>query len=132
MSNAVRTPFRISPSEEYAPYVSPFSMARDVPTACEAVPMLIPCEKGFRTCHTSSILKPKTAPKRPTHTTMAAVSDGMPPDVLHTSMAMGVVTDLGASDTMTSCDAPMADAIRVTQTNPTRQPTSCDKRIGNS
>ena len=107
-------------------------MARDVPTACAAVPMLIPCEKGLRTCHTSRILNPKTAPKRPTITTIAAVSDGIPPDVLHTSMAIGVVTDLGASDTMTSCDAPRADAIRVTLTNPTRQPTSCDMRIGSS
>ena len=33
VSKAVSTPLRMSPKEAYAPYVSPFSMARDVPTA---------------------------------------------------------------------------------------------------
>ena len=43
-------------------------------------------------------LNPTMPPKMPTLTTTAAVNEGMPPSVEVTSIAIGVVTDLAASD----------------------------------
>lgn len=78
------------------------------------------------------VLKPNTAPSRPTHTTTAAVSDGIPPNVLVTSIAIGVVTDLGASDRITSCEAPINLAINTTDITPTIQPANWDRMMGSS
>ena len=66
------------------------------------------------------VLKPNTAPSKPTQTTTAAVRDGIPTNVLVTSIAIGVVTDLGASDRMTSCEAPISLAISTTEITPTK------------
>lgn len=74
--------------------------------------------------------KPVTAPNIPTKTTIVAVSDGMPPMLRVTSIAIGVVTDFAASDNTTSFDAPAYWAIATTEMMPTRQPTSCDINIG--
>ena len=65
-------------------------------------------------------------------TTMAAVSDGMPPTACVTSMAMGVVTDFDASDTTTIGVAPSSLAVSTTLTMPTTQPMNCDMRMGMS
>ena len=69
-------------------------------------------------------IKPQIAPNKPTATTTAAVSDGIPPMALVTSIAIGVVTDLGASDRITSWEAPMNFAISTTEITPTMQPAS--------
>ena len=47
------------------------------------------------------------APKIPTNTTIVAVRAGMPPTLLVTSMAIGVVTDLAANESTTSVEAPI-------------------------
>ena len=65
-------------------------------------------------------------------TTMAAVSDGIPPAVRHTSIAIGVVTLLGASDITTSLEAPKSCAVITAETIPTMHPTVCEKRMGMS
>ena len=78
------------------------------------------------------VLKPQIAPSKPTATTTAAVSDGIPPIALVTSMAIGVVTDFGASERITSCEAPMSLAISTTEITPTIHPASWDRRIGKS
>ena len=49
--------------------------------ACEAVPILRPWAIGLFTRPTCRSLNPNTAPNRPTITTIAAVSDGMPDTV---------------------------------------------------
>ena len=54
----------------------------------------------------------------------------MPPTALVTSMAIGVVTDLEASDRITSREAPNSLAIHTTDTTPTTQPASSERRIG--
>lgn len=70
------------------------------------VPIERPCAIGLPTCMIFIVLKPQIAPSKPTATTTAAVSDGIPPIALVTSMAIGVVTDFGASERITSCEAP--------------------------
>ena len=55
---------------------------------------------------------------------------GMPPMLRDTSMAMGVVTDLGASDMATSWLAPHIRATITTETMPDMQPTSDDTTSG--
>jgi hypothetical protein len=62
--------------------------------------------------------------------TTAAVSEGIPPTAFDTSMAIGVVTDFGANDIITSGEAPINLAIIVTETSPTTQPANCEIRIG--
>lgn len=47
-------------------------------------------------------------------------------------MAMGVVTDFDASDTITSCVAPNSLATSTTETMPTRQPTNSEMMMGRS
>ena len=60
--------------------------------------------QGKALCHRTAdvvsfmVLKPSIPPSKPTQTTTAAVSEGMPPSDLVTSMAIGVVTDLGARE----------------------------------
>lgn len=105
-------------------------MALLVPTACDAVPMDNPWAMGLCTWPTCNILKPSMAPNIPTTTTTAAVSEGMPPMLRDTSMAMGVVTDLGASDMATSWLAPHIRATITTETMPDMQPTSDDTTSG--
>ena len=61
---------------------------------------------------------------------MAAVSEGIPPNTWVTSMAIGVVTDLLASDMMTVSDAPNNLAIITTLTIPTMHPIICEAKMG--
>ena len=61
---------------------------------------------------------------------MVAVSAGMPPTLSVTSMAIGVVTDLAASESTTSVLAPIRRAIPTTDTTPTTQPANCDSSMG--
>ncbi|MNL04395.1 hypothetical protein D3C87_1249630 [compost metagenome] len=49
-----------------------------------------------------------TAPMMPVAITSTAVSEGRPPIFSDTPMAIGIVTDLGASERTTSGDAPSA------------------------
>ena len=132
VKRAVKIPLSVNPNPAYAPYFPLTSIAAEVPTACEAVPIDNPCAIGLFTCPIDNTLNPKIAPKIPTHTTTAAVSEGIPPTACVTSMAIGVVTDLEASDTMTSCVAPKSLATPTTETIPTRQPTNCDTMMGRS
>ncbi len=107
VSNAVNIPFSVNPRLAYAPYLLLMSMAVEVPTAWAAVPIESPWAIGLPTCMIFIVLNPQMAPSKPTATTTAAVSDGIPPIALVTSMAIGVVTDLGANERMTSCEAPI-------------------------
>ena len=101
-SIAVNKPFRVSPSEENAPYRSLLSIAADVPTAWAAVPIDNPWAIGLFILLIFTILNPAIPPKIPVQTTTAAVSDGIPPTVDEISIAMGVVTALGAKDIILS------------------------------
>ena len=125
-------PLRVNPKLAYAPYLLLISIAVEVPTAWAAVPMERPWAIGLPTCISFIVLNPRIAPSNPTQTTTAAVSEGMPPNVLVTSMAIGVVTDLGANDRITSWDAPINLAINTTETTPIKQPASCDSKIGSN
>lgn len=95
---AVKMPFTISPMLDMAPNDGLISMEREVPTAWAAVPIDKPCAAGFFTRVHFMMLYPKMAPKIPTTITTEAVNGGMPWMVFETSMAIGVVTDLGASE----------------------------------
>ena len=105
-------------------------MAREVPTACDAVPILRLWAMELRTCPTSSILNPNTAPNSPTNTTIAAVSEGMPCNDADTSIAIGVVTDLGANEIITASDAPIHFAVNTTETMPTKHPVNWETNNG--
>ena len=107
-------------------------MAADVPTAWAAVPIDSPPAIGLLIRLSFTILNPAIPPNRPVHTTTAAVSGGMPPTAEEISIAIGVVTALGASDIMTSCDAPNSLANSTTDTIPATHPASSDIISGNS
>ena len=47
-------------------------------------------------------------------------------------MAIGVVTDFGARERITSCEAPISLAISTTETTPTKQPANCDNNMGSN
>ena len=94
--NDVSTPFTIRPSVAYAPCSLLTAIDADVPTACAAVPIERPCAPAPFTCTMFIVLYPSMAPSMPTNITTAAVREGIPPTERVTSMAMGVVTDLGA------------------------------------
>ncbi len=85
---------------------------------------------GLSTRAHVNTLNPAAAPNSPTQITMAADKAGMPPKVLVTSMAMGVVTDLAANETMTSCEAPRYLATSDTDMMPTVQPANWLRRMG--
>ena len=82
------------------------------------------------TCPTESVLNPMIAPISPVITTIAAVSEGIPPNTCVTSIAIGVVTDLLASDINTVSEAPSTLAMITTLTIPAMQPTICDANMG--
>lgn len=98
VSKAVKIPLTIKPILDMAPKDGLISMDLEVPTACAAVPIDKLCAMGLLTLVCFMISYPKTAPNMPTTITTEAVKGGIPPMVLDTSMAMGVVTDLGASE----------------------------------
>ena len=95
---AVKIPFKIRPRLDMAPKFGLISIDRDVPIACAAFPMERLCAMGFFTFVSFIILYPNIAPNIPTTITTDAVSGAIPPMVFYTSMAMGVVTDLGAKE----------------------------------
>ena len=103
---AVRMPLSDNPKPAYAPYRGLISIARDVPTACDAVPMLRLSPMVLLAFVRRKTLNPKMAPKMPVHTTDDTVSAGIPPVNSDTCIAIGVVTDLGASESTTSSVAP--------------------------
>lgn len=78
-----------------APSISPSSTALEVPTAWLHVPMETPAAAGSLTLKILISTGLITAPRMPVITTAATVMDGMPESWLLTSMAIGVVTDLG-------------------------------------
>ena len=127
---AVKIPFTINPMLDMAPKAELISIDFDVPTAWAAVHIEIPCAIGFFTRVNFMIPYPKIAPKMPTTITTEAVSGGIPPIDLEISMAIGVVTDFGASEKITSLDAPISLAISTTETTPAMQPANCETRIG--
>ena len=62
--------------------------------------------------------------------TVAAVMAGMPPMVRVISMAMGLVTDLAASERMTSRSAPSHLAKYMPVMMPVTLPASCETMTG--
>ena len=64
------------------------------------------------------------APSTPVITTTAAVSAGIPPKDVVTSIAIGVVTDLAAIDITTSFEAPKSFATKTALIIPTQVPIS--------
>ena len=54
-------------------------MAVEVPTAWAAAPKERPCAIGLPMWVSFMVLKPSIPPSKPTQTTTAAVSEGMPP-----------------------------------------------------
>ena len=99
-------------------------MAAEVPTACAAVPIERPVAIGLFMWLSLTSWKPVMPPKMPVHTTTAAVRAGIPPTDCAISIAMGVVTALGASDRITSWVAPSNWATSTTETIPATHPAS--------
>ena len=62
--------------------------------------------------------------------TRAVVRNGAPPSRSDKPMAMGEVTDFGASDAAISCEAPSSLAIATTLTIATTEPTQSEAAIG--
>ena len=61
---------------------------------------------------------------------MAAVREGIPFNDSVTAIAIGVVTDLGAREIITSSEAPIHLAVNTTETMPTKQPTNWETNTG--
>lgn len=131
-SIAVRSPLRVSPRDEKAPYRSLLSIAADVPTAWAAVPIERPWAIGLFIRLSLTILKPAIPPNIPVQTTTAAVSEGIPPTADEISMAIGVVTALGASDIIISWEAPKSFANTTTDTIPATHPASSEISNGSN
>ena len=72
------------------------------------------------------------APKIPTIITTDAVNGGIPPMAWETSIATGVVIDLGANDKITCLGAPNNLAINTTEITPIMQPASCYIKMGST
>ena len=131
-SKAVRIPYVYLFQTGVCAYFPLTSIARDVPTACEAVPIDKPCAMGLPTCPTCNTLNPQMAPNSPTTITTAAVNEGMPPTESETSIAIGVVTDFGASDIITSGSCTHQFRDNGYRNQPTIHPANWEIRIGNS
>ena len=86
---------------------------RAVASPCPAVPAASPRARQSTTRISRSSGGPSTTPARPVINTKTAASDGLPPICSATPIAIGVVTDFGASDSATGRDAPSARAIRI-------------------
>ena len=71
-------------------------IAMEVPTAWAAAPKERPCAIGLPMWVSFMVLKPSIPPSKPTQTTTAAVSEGMPPSDLVTSTAMDISRKYGA------------------------------------
>lgn len=79
-----------------------------VPRPWLEAPMARPIARSFLIPKSDITLWLKVAPSIPVKITAAVVSAGMPPRVLETSMAIGVVTDFGISEMSTCSLAPSA------------------------
>ena len=118
---AVSTPFSPIPSAEKAP-VSWFTWkARAVPMPCAATPVAKPRTLSSRTPSRSSTPEALT-PMMPVSITSTAVSEGRPPIFSATPMAMGMVTDLGASDSSVCGEAPSSQPMPTADTTAINEP----------
>lgn len=84
--------------ELIAPSTLPISKALAVPIPCDDVPNPIPFEIGCFTLNRFMTYCPNIAPEIPAAMTYTAVSVGVPPLSSLMSIAIGVVTDLGAKE----------------------------------
>ena len=112
-----------------APSVSPISSARAVPMAWDDVPIASPPARGFFILSSLKKNGPRTAPVIPVIITEIAVIDGSPPRLSAASTAMGVVTDFGTRDSISSSGSPIAFEIRMTDTIEAAAPAATDVRI---
>ena len=86
-----------------APSTSPISNAFAVPSAWLHVPIATPAAIEFPTRNNLISDGASIAPTIPVTTTAATVMDSYPPSPAETSIAIGVVTDLGSREySMTS------------------------------
>ena len=92
------------------------------PRAWLEAPIARPMEMLFLTPTKARILCPHIAPKIPVKMTQAAVKEGIPPNPAEISIAIGVVTDFGTSDTITVSEAPKNLAQRVMEMIPAQVP----------
>ena len=75
---------------------------------------------------------PMIAPRMPVRITSPAVSDGSPPMLSAIPIAMGEVTDFGASELTVSMLAPSAAAMATAETTAVTAPAIRAAKIGNS
>ncbi len=88
------------------------------------------CEVGGPTVLLLSSLKPIICPIMPARITVAAVMAGMPPMLRVISSAIGLVTDLAASESTTSRSAPSHLAKYMPVMMPVMLPANCEVIIG--
>ncbi|MNT11298.1 hypothetical protein D3C72_1461710 [compost metagenome] len=73
-----------------------------------------------------------TAPMMPVAITSTAVSDGRPPIFSATPIAIGMVTDFGASERTVSGEAPSSQAMPTADTTATTEPATRPASSGNT
>ena len=109
-----------------APSIAPICMAVAVPTPCDEAPNAIPFAIGLLIPSQFIIGGAMILPITPATTTTTAVRAGIPPLLSESAMAIGVVTDLGASDAIRVWSAPKSLPISRIDAIPTTAPTVID------
>ncbi len=104
---------------------------REVPTACEAVPVATPWATGSVMWHSLQTIGEMIAPVMPVIMMDATVIAGRPPRSLETSMPIGIVIDLGVIETSMFCEMPANFARTITEIMLLTLPTKIPTRIGN-
>ena len=89
-----------------APSIAPIWIAAAVPIPCDEAPIASPFATGLLIFISFMIGGPMILPMIPAQTTMTAVSPGIPPLLPASSIAIGVVTDFGASEAMSELFTP--------------------------
>ena len=100
-----------------------------VPIPWADVPMASPIDTGEVTPIRRQNSGPQTAPRQPVRTTSAAVRGAMPPILSTILMAIGVVTDFGARERITSRLPPRIQARPQAEMIEAREPAKMPIRI---
>ena len=108
-------PLATRETEDSAPWISPISTARLVPTAWLAAPNAMPCAISFLMRKILIRTGPSMLPQMPVSITAMTVIDSMPPRLSETAIAIGVVTLLGSSEEVSASSR--AKSLHMSQTD---------------
>ena len=124
------TALRVMETELMDAVSSPYSIALDVPTTCEALPRDIPFPSILSILNHLKMIGPTIMPVKPAMSTKMTVKEGMPPISLVICMATGVVIDFGATESKSVFEIEKSFANKIPLMIPTIEPTTTPPTIG--